>query len=96
MYVLKRNGKREEVSFDKITSRIKKLCYGLNDKFVDPVSVLVWCGTLHRCFRSQLQSKKTRAPTSSTQIIITQKVIQGVYPGVTTVELDELAAETGM
>lgn len=45
MYVLKRNGKREEVSFDKITSRIKKLCYGLNDKFVDPVRVLVWCAT---------------------------------------------------
>ena len=26
--------------------------------------------------------------------IISQKVIQGVYPGVTTVELDELAAQT--
>ena len=28
------------------------------------------------------------------QILITQKVISGVYPGVTTVELDTLAAET--
>lgn len=63
MYVHKRNGRRESVYFDKITSRISKLCYGLDPKFVDPVS-------------------------------ISQKVIQGVYPGVTTVELDELAAQT--
>lgn len=28
----------EEVHIDKITSRIKKLCYGLNMDFVDPVS----------------------------------------------------------
>jgi len=63
MYVLKRSGRRESVHFDKITSRISKLCYGLNPKYVDPV-------------------------------VISQKVIQGVYPGVTTVELDELAAQT--
>ena len=37
MYVVKRNGERQEVHFDKITSRIKKLCYGLNEEFVDPV-----------------------------------------------------------
>lgn len=63
MYVIKRDGSRASVSFDKITSRITKLCYGLDPKFVDPV-------------------------------VIAQKVIQGVYPGVTTVELDELAAQT--
>jgi len=63
MYVLKRGGRRESVHFDKITSRISKLCYGLNAKYVDPV-------------------------------IISQKVIQGIYPGVTTEELDELAAQT--
>jgi len=63
MYVIKRDGSRASVSFDKITSRITKLCYGLNPKYVDPV-------------------------------VIAQKVIQGVYPGVTTVELDELAAQT--
>eukprot|EP00586_Coscinodiscus_wailesii_P020087 CAMPEP_0172494324 /NCGR_PEP_ID=MMETSP1066-20121228/45223_1 /TAXON_ID=671091 /ORGANISM="Coscinodiscus wailesii, Strain CCMP2513" /LENGTH=802 /DNA_ID=CAMNT_0013265213 /DNA_START=76 /DNA_END=2484 /DNA_ORIENTATION=+ len=62
-FVLKRNGKKESVHFDKITSRVSKLCYGLDPKFVDPV-------------------------------IISQKVIQGVYPGVTTVQLDELAAQT--
>ncbi len=62
MYVLKRDGRRENVQFDKITSRIKKLCYGL-DARVDPVQ-------------------------------ISQKVVLGVYPGVTTVELDELAAQT--
>jgi hypothetical protein len=32
MYVLKRNGKKESVHFDKITSRISKLCYGLDQK----------------------------------------------------------------
>ncbi|CAM9852041.1 unnamed protein product [Chrysoparadoxa australica] len=63
MYVVKRDGRHESVQFDKITSRIKKLCYGLDDRFVEPVC-------------------------------ISQKVIQGVYPGVTTSELDELAAET--
>jgi len=63
MYVSKRNGRQEEVHFDKITSRIEKLCYGLNMDFVD-------------------------APA------ITQKVINGLYPGVSTVELDNLAAET--
>ena len=32
MYVMKRSGRRESVHFDKITSRIKKLCYGLDAK----------------------------------------------------------------
>ena len=63
MYVIKRDGRQEKVSFDKITSRIAKLCYGLNADFIEP-------------------------------LIITQKVVQGVYPGVTTSELDTLAAET--
>ncbi|XP_041985241.1 ribonucleoside-diphosphate reductase large subunit [Aricia agestis] len=63
LYVLKRDGRMEEVHIDKITSRIKKLCYGLNMDFVDPVG-------------------------------ITLKVINGIYSGVTTVELDNLAAET--
>nr|CAI5821870.1 unnamed protein product [Callosobruchus analis] len=62
-YVIKRNGRKEEVHVDKITSRIRKLCYGLNMDFVDPVSIML-------------------------------KVISGLYPGVTTVELDTLAAET--
>lgn len=63
MYVIKRDGRKEAVQFDKITSRIRKLCYGLDMNFVDPVE-------------------------------IAKKVIQGVYDGVTTVELDNLAAET--
>uniref|UniRef100_A0A669D2W2 Ribonucleoside-diphosphate reductase n=1 Tax=Oreochromis niloticus TaxID=8128 RepID=A0A669D2W2_ORENI len=63
MHVIKRDGRREAVSFDKITSRVQKLCYGLNSDFVDPAQ-------------------------------ITMKVIQGLYSGVTTVELDTLAAET--
>jgi ribonucleoside-diphosphate reductase subunit M1 len=63
MYVLKRDGRRENVHFDKITSRIAKLCYGLDPVHVDAA-------------------------------IISQKVVPGLYPGVTTVELDELAAQT--
>ncbi|CAL1526814.1 unnamed protein product [Lymnaea stagnalis] len=63
MFVQKRGGRREDVHFDKITSRIQKLCYGLHKDFVDPAA-------------------------------ITLKVINGLYPGVTTVELDNLAAET--
>ncbi len=62
MYVVKRDGHREPVMFDKITDRIKKLCYGLND-LVDPVKVAM-------------------------------RVIEGLYDGVTTSELDNLAAET--
>jgi ribonucleoside-diphosphate reductase alpha chain len=62
MYVVKRNGSKEPVMFDKITERIKKLCYGLND-LVDPVKVAM-------------------------------RVIEGLYDGVATSELDNLAAET--
>ncbi len=62
MYVVKRDGHKEPVMFDKITDRIKKLCYGLND-LVDAVKVAM-------------------------------RVIEGLYDGVSTSELDNLAAET--
>lgn len=39
MYVVKRDGQHEEVAFDKITERIRKLCYGLNRDWVDPAVV---------------------------------------------------------
>ena len=61
MYVVKRDGKREPVMFDKITARVRKLCYGLNS-LVDPIK-------------------------------ISMRVIEGIYDGVTTSELDNLAAE---
>jgi len=63
MKVVKRDGRKEPVMFDKITSRIKKLSYGLNDTHCDPV-------------------------------VVAQRVTAGVYDGVTTEQLDELAAET--
>ncbi len=63
MQVIKRSGKREAVSFDKITARIKKLCYGLDPHHVESIE-------------------------------IAKKVIGGLYDGVTTTELDNLAAET--
>lgn len=61
MYVVKRDGRKEVVKFDKITARIKKLCYGLNPLVV-PEKVAM-------------------------------RVIEGLYDGVTTSELDNLAAE---
>ncbi|MBK0384018.1 ribonucleoside-diphosphate reductase subunit alpha [Pedobacter sp. SD-b] len=63
MFVIKRDGRTESVKFDKITSRIEKLSYSLNQDFVDPAEVA-------------------------------KKVIDGLYDGVTTSELDNLAAET--
>jgi len=38
MFFVLSDGRQERVMFDKITSRIQKLCYGLNSEFVDPVS----------------------------------------------------------
>jgi ribonucleoside-diphosphate reductase alpha chain len=61
MFVLKRDGRKEEIMFDKITARVRKLCYGLNE-LVDPLKVAM-------------------------------RVIEGLYDGVTTSELDNLAAE---
>ena len=61
MYVIKRDGRKEPVKFDKITARIIKMCYGL-DPLVSPEAVAM-------------------------------KVIEGIYDGVTTTDLDDLAAE---
>jgi len=63
MLVVKRDGRKESVKFDKITARIEKLSYGLNTKYVKTIE-------------------------------IAKKVIDGLYDGVSTQELDELAAET--
>jgi ribonucleoside-diphosphate reductase alpha chain len=63
MKVIKRDGSEESVKFDKISARIKKQTYGLDQDFVDYME-------------------------------IAKKVIAGVYDGVTTRELDTLAAET--
>ncbi|SIN64792.1 ribonucleoside-diphosphate reductase subunit alpha [Algoriphagus halophilus] len=62
MLVIKRDGRRESVRFDKITTRIENLCYELDPKFIQPIEVA-------------------------------KKVIDGLYDGVTTTELDNLAAE---
>jgi ribonucleoside-diphosphate reductase alpha chain len=63
MKVIKRSNRKEDVSFDKITARLRKLMYGLESDYVNIIEV-------------------------------SKKVIQGLYDGVTTVELDNLAAET--
>lgn len=60
-YVVKRNGSKEEVSFDKVIRRIKNLSEGM-DKSINPV-------------------------------MVAQKVCSQIYNGVSTAELDELAAQ---
>ena len=61
MFVVKRDGRKELIMFDKITARTRQLCYGLN-VLVDPVRVAM-------------------------------RVIEGLYDGVSTSTLDNLAAE---
>lgn len=39
MHVVKRDGRREPVMFDKITARIRRLCWGLDERYVDPVLI---------------------------------------------------------
>jgi ribonucleoside-diphosphate reductase subunit M1 len=56
LYVTKRNGQTENVQFDKITERIKKLIIS-NKEYLDPV-------------------------------LVAQKVVASLYPGITTEELD--------
>ena len=63
MYVIKRDGSKQQVIFDKITRRISNLCYDLDHDFIDPV-------------------------------VVSQRVVTGLFTGVTTSELDNLAAET--
>lgn len=63
MFVVKRDGRKEPVSFDKIKRRVEQLCSGLNSKYIDAIEIC-------------------------------KKVIQGLYDGVTTATLDNLAAET--
>jgi hypothetical protein len=36
LHVIKRDGRREPVAFDKITKRLKSLCEGLDAQYVDP------------------------------------------------------------
>ena len=63
MQVIKRDGSSEPLKFDKISNRIRKMTYGLNNDFIDVLE-------------------------------ISQKVIAGIFDGITTEALDNLAAET--
>lgn len=63
MKVIKRNGKEEHICFDKITSRLKKLCCDL-----EPI-------------------------TSIDVDVITQKVIERIYDGISSTQIDELASD---
>jgi ribonucleoside-diphosphate reductase subunit M1 len=89
MYVLKRDGRKEAVSFDKITSRIKRLSWGLPNEFCDPVR-----SSRHRRCRPPATAAPALTARAASQVLVAQKVTAGVYKGVTTSELDELAAET--
>ena len=39
MYVVKRDGSKEEVKFDTVTQRLRPLCEGLDASYIDPVPV---------------------------------------------------------
>lgn len=39
MHVVKRDGRREPVMFDKITARVRRLCWGLDERYIDPVLI---------------------------------------------------------
>ena len=39
MQVIKRDGSREPLKFDKISNRIKKMTYGLNNDFIDVLEI---------------------------------------------------------
>ncbi|XP_011632171.1 ribonucleoside-diphosphate reductase large subunit-like [Pogonomyrmex barbatus] len=65
MHVVKRDGRKEPMHFDKITARIETLCYGLDMNYVDPSA-------------------------------IAHPVINSLCSGVTTIELDNLAAQTAV
>ena len=39
MFVIKRDGRKEDVLFDKVTARISKLCYGLDMAYIEPVLI---------------------------------------------------------
>ena len=41
MLVVKRDGRKESVKFDKITARIEKLSYGLNTKYVKTIEIAI-------------------------------------------------------
>lgn len=63
LYVVKRDGTHQPVSFDKVQTRLHKLC---TDPLLTPLDV--------------------------DTTVVAQKVVSQIYPGVTTGELDELAA----
>ncbi|XP_014607532.1 PREDICTED: ribonucleoside-diphosphate reductase large subunit-like [Polistes canadensis] len=41
LHVINRGGRMEDVHFDEITTRIKKLCYGLDMEYVDPCAITI-------------------------------------------------------
>ena len=63
MTVIKRDGHKEPVSFDKVLERIEALSGDLDRRYIEPIEVC-------------------------------KRVIDGIYDGVTTEELDQLSAET--
>jgi ribonucleoside-diphosphate reductase subunit M1 len=65
MFVIKRDGTKESVKFDKITSRIENILKSMSNNTIDAT-------------------------------IITQKICNRIYPGITTTELDNLASQVCM
>ncbi|KAL5111419.1 Ribonucleoside-diphosphate reductase large subunit [Taenia crassiceps] len=62
LYVVKRDGRHENICCEKISNRLRRLCDGLHEEFIDINQ-------------------------------ITDKVVEGLFAGVSTSQLDSLAAE---
>ncbi len=60
MFVVKRDGRQEQVHFDKITARITKLSYGLSSEFCDPVRGPL---SFKQCFALDAHEKRPDAPS---------------------------------
>lgn len=81
-FVVKRDGNSEAISFDKVLYRIKNLC-----ALPDDMTLLMEKNP------EKYQINKTFQPLFTVNYEhIAQQTIKGIYPGVTTKELDELAA----
>lgn len=85
MKIIKRDGKSQAVSLDKLKARLLKLAYGLNTDFVDTV-----------CDPYNLRWIASDICLKYVQDSIAEKTVGGLCRGTSTADIDTLAAQTGL
>src|SRR5579883_3468567 len=81
-YVVKRNGTTEPISFDKVLYRIKNLC-----ALPEDLDILMQKNS------NKYKVNKDFQPLFNVDYsLIAKETIRGIYPGVSTKELDDLAS----